>query len=252
MARLDDIWYENFAAWARAHPAGLAATRHGWRIASLASRWPFYNVATAVTEGFAEAGGTAEYLQVAYAGAAGYRVWLRDGMDGAEAAVRQARFQAIDEIPAFWMPLSEVAPAPVPEGYDVIRAETDEEIVECLLGDRWAGYMDDAEVAGTFPDPAGMAREGDRRFYLGRQKGDLVATGQTISIGGVVGTYGMWTSEPHRRHGLATAILARALTDARDAGQEFGSIQASELGAGIYERAGFRRFCNYRIYRPPL
>ncbi len=97
-----------------------------------------------------------------------------------------------------------------------------------------------------------MAREGDRAFYLGRFEGELVATGQTISIGGVVGTYGMWTAEEHRRRGLGNAILTRGLVDARAAGQEIASIQASEMGAGIYRRLGFRHYCQYRIYRPPL
>jgi hypothetical protein len=173
-------------------------------------------------------------------------------MDDAEAALRGAGFEAIDSVPAFWMPLDEVEPAPTPVGYEVIRAETDDEVIECLLGDRWAGYMDDAEVARTFPDPASMAGEGDRAFYLGRYQGQLVATGQTVATGGVVGTYGLWTADAHRRRGLANAILARGLLDARDRGQEIASIQASELGAGIYLRAGFRRFCDYRIFRPPM
>jgi hypothetical protein len=224
----------------------------GWRIASLGSPWPFYNVATAVTEGFAEAGGRAAELDRLFADVAGYRVWLRDGMGEAEAVLRSAGFEVVDSVPAFWMPLREVEPSPAPEGYDLVRAESDDEVLECMLGDRWAGYMDDAEVARTFPDPAAMAREGDRAFYLGRQQGSLVATGQTVAIGGVVGTYGLWTAEPHRRRGIANAILARGLLDARERGDEFASIQASELGAGIYIRAGFRRFCDYRILRPPM
>jgi hypothetical protein len=252
LARLDDTWYENFSAWARAHPGGHVGTTGGWRIASLGSPWPFYNVATAVSEGFAAAGGNADDLTAAFADAAGYRVWLRDGMDDAEAVLRAADFAAIDELPAFWMPLSEVNDWPTPEGYQLLVAGTDDEVVECLLGDRWAGYMDDAEVARTFPDPAAMARVGDRSFYLGRKDGQLVATGQTIAIGGVVGTYGLWTAEPHRRRGLGNAILARGLLDARTQGNEIASIQASEMGAGMYQRAGFRRFCNYRIFRPPL
>ena len=218
----------------------------------MGSPWAFYNVATAVTDGFAESGGAVDALHVAFAGSGGFRVWLRDGMDDAEATLRAAGFEAIDDVPAFWMRLSEVAPVTPPPGYEIFRARSEDEVVECLLGDRWAGYMDDAEVARTFPDPVAMAREGDRRFYLAKQEGNLVATGQTICAGGVVGTYGMWTADRHRRRGIASAMLALGLADARDAGQEFASIQASELGAPIYRRAGFRQFCSYRIYRPPM
>jgi GNAT superfamily N-acetyltransferase len=246
------VWYENFAAWARAHPSGVAETRAGWRIASMGSPWPFYNVATAVSDGFAEAGGSVEALDEALAGVSGYRVWLRDGMDDADRALRDGGFDATDELPALWMPLETLDPAPMPEGYHLIPAESDDDVVACMLGDRWAGYMDDAQVAITFPDPAAMAKEGDRSFYLARQGETLVATGQTVAIGGVVGVFGMWTAERHRRRGVASAILGRAMADARDAGQAFAALQAAEAAVGVYQRAGFQPWGHYRIYRPPL
>lgn len=251
LPRLDDVWFENFAAWARAHPQGRVETRGGWRIASLRSPWPFYNVATAVSEGFGDHPGVVAELADAFAADAGYRVWLRDGMDLAEASLRIAGYESTDEIPASWMRLTKVPRAAVPKGYRLIRGESDDEVIACMLGERWEGYMDDEQVTATFPEPARMAAEGDRGFYLAYQDDLLVATGQTIALGGVVGVQGMWTAEEHRRKGIAAAMLAIALKDAAKAGNKFAHIQASEAGAGIYQRAGFKEYGRYRIYRPP-
>jgi GNAT superfamily N-acetyltransferase len=217
----------------------------------MGSPWPFYNVATAVSDGFRAAGGRAATLEEVFAGASGYRVWLRDGMDDADRALRGAGFDVTDELPGLWMRLEDAVNVPPPEGYDLTRAESDEDIVACMLGDRWSGYMGDEEVAQTFPDPAAMARVGDRHFYLVRQQERLVATGQTIATGAAIAVFGMWTADHHRRRGVATALLSLALADARAAGNEVSGLQASEAGAAIYRRLGYRQYCHYRIYRPP-
>src|SRR5438105_9360849 len=118
-ARLDDLWFENYAAWARAHPRGRVEELAGWRIASLGSRWPFYNVATQV------AGATPEVDRLrAVFGPEGYRVWLRDGMENAEAALLGAGFSTELQLDAYVCELPVAAPAgdpsgAVPPGYEV-------------------------------------------------------------------------------------------------------------------------------------
>ncbi|MEA2647313.1 MAG: hypothetical protein QOE92_2396 [Chloroflexota bacterium] len=223
----------------------------GWRLASLASEWPAYNVATAVSAGFGAPADPTAPLEAAFAGLAGYRVWLRDGMDEAESALRGAGFELTVELPAYWRRLGRAWQPLVPAGYRVYRAESPEDVADAILGDRWGGFMEDAEAARTFPDPLAMAAEGERRFYVARDGDRLVATGQSHWMEGVVGIYGMWTADRHRRRGLATAILHLALAEAAGEGLEYATLQASELGIGIYERSGFRAYCRYRVYRPP-
>lgn len=138
-------------------------------MASLRSDWPAYNVATAVTEGFAADADSTAPLRAAFVGLPGYRVWVRDGMDAAEDALRGAGFAPTLELPAYWRRLGRPWQPLVPAGYRVYRAGTPGEVTDAILGDRWAGFMEDDEVERTFPDPAGMAAEGDRQFYVARQ-----------------------------------------------------------------------------------
>jgi predicted GNAT family acetyltransferase len=48
------------------------------------------------------------------------------------------------------------------------------------------------------------------------------------------------TLEPARRRGLASALTAGLLTDARARGRATASIQATPMAERIYARAGFR------------
>jgi GNAT superfamily N-acetyltransferase len=248
-ARLDDLWFENYAAWARAHPRGRVEELGGWRIASLGSHWPFYNVATPL------AGATPEVdrLRAAF-GPEGYRVWLRDGMEKAEAALLGAGFTSELQLDAHVCDLSVAAPVGggsmrvVPAGYEVGRATSREEIEECVWGDRLSPWLDVGDVKAAFPDPYRMARAADRRFYQARQGGRLVATGQSLLHEGVAGVYAMWTTEPHRSRGLASAVLRLVRDDAAAAGATHMTLQATEPGGGLYMRAGFKRRYAYRVY----
>ncbi len=249
-AQLDDLWFENHAAWARAHPRGRVEELGGWRIASLGSTWPFYNVATP------KAGATVQVDRLRGAlRSGGYRVWLRDGMEDAEAELLGAGYSTELELPAYVRDLSDGAPAEdrqsglVPAGYEAGRAESREEIEECVWGDRLSPWLDIADVKAAFPDPWQMAKAADRRFYQARHENRLVATGQSLVHQGVAGVYAMWTAEPHRSRGLASALLSLICGDAAAAGATHVTLQATEPGGGVYTRAGFERRYAYRVYR---
>jgi ribosomal protein S18 acetylase RimI-like enzyme len=270
LARLDDLWFENYAAWARSHPLGSVHQAGGWRIASLGSPWPFYNVATAVEGEDPDPSRLREVL----GRVGGYRVWLRDGMEVAESALLAAGYSSELEIAAYLLPMTAVATPPMsggaarpsplappsaaaaetlgPAGYLLSRAREREEVAEGVWGDLrspWLG-VDDATV--TFPDPWTMAQNADRRFYQARQGGRLVATGQSLFHGGLLGVYGMWTDEAHRSMGLATGLLQLILEDGANAGADYATLQAAHPGGGLYAAAGFRQRYTYRVYRDRL
>jgi GNAT superfamily N-acetyltransferase len=248
-ARLDDLWFENYAAWARAHPRGRVEELGGWRIASLGSRWPFYNVATEVVGATPEV----DRLRAAF-GREGYRVWLRDGMEDVEAGLLGAGFATELQLDAYVLDLSVAAPvgdgstSAVPAGYEVGRATSREEIEECVWGDRLSPWFDAGDVKAAFPDPYRMAQAADRRFYQARRGGRLVATGQSLLHQGLAGVYAMWTAEPHRSRGLASQLLRLIRNDAVAAGATHMTLQATEPGGGLYVRAGFERRYAYRVY----
>jgi GNAT superfamily N-acetyltransferase len=256
LARLDDLWFENYAGWARAHPLGRVEEAGGWRIASLGSPWPFYNVATA--DGGQDP--DPSRLREAFSEIGGYRVWLRDGMEVAETKLRAAGFSAELELPAYLVrlpPVSGATAQPVdadaegagPTGYQLSRARDRGDIEECVWGDLRSAWAGVDEVAVTFPDPWTMARSTDRRFYQAREAGRLVATGQSLLYAGLLGIYGMWTAEAHRGRGLATALLQRILRDGGIAGADYATLQAAQPGGGLYAAAGFRQRYSYRVYR---
>jgi Acetyltransferase (GNAT) family len=248
-ARLDELWFENYAAWARGHPRGTVEEVDGWRIARLGSDWPFYNVATPRAGAGA---GLAALL--ATLPRFGYRVWLRDGMEDVEEQLLRGGFTTELVLPAYIRELSVAAPAgygetsPVPGGYEVSRAESREDIEESIWGDRLSAWLDIADIKGAFPDPWRMAQEGARRLYQARHEGRLVGTGQSLMRDGVAGVYTMWTAEPHRALGLAAAILRRICDDLAAAGASHVTLQSVWPGGGLYARAGFEPCYEYRVY----
>lgn len=249
LARLDDLWFENYAAWARAHPLGRVQQTDGWRIASLGSPWPFYNVATAVEGQDPDP----SRLRAAFGDVGGYRVWLRDGMDVAESALRAAGFSGELELPAYLAPLGQArGDARAPAGYEFGRAKDRREVEESVWGDLGSPWLGVDDATATFPDPWTMAQGADRRFYQARQAGRLVATGQSLVHAGLVGIYGMWTDEAHRGRGLATALLQLILQDGATAGVDYATLQAAYPGGGLYAAAGFSRRYTYRVYRDLL
>jgi hypothetical protein len=248
-ARLDDLWFENYAAWARGHPRGTVEEVGGWRIARLGSDWPFYNIATPMTG----AGAGLDPLRAALP-RWGYRVWLRDGMEDVEEQLLRGGFTTELVLPAYILDLSVAAPAGygessvVPRGYDVSRAESREDIEESIWGDRLSAWLDIADIKAAFPDPWSMAQEGERRLYQARRKGRLVATGQSLVHAGVAGVYTMWTAELHRSRGLAAAILRRICDDLAATGATHVTLQSVWPGGGLYADAGFEPCYDYRVY----
>ena len=89
-------------------------------------------------------------------------------------------------------------------------------------------------------------------LYLGYVDGVAVATAELTVGGGVVGLYGISTLAAYRRRGYGSALTARPLQDAREAGQQIAILQAAPDGVGVYRRLGFQEFGQIREYKPSL
>jgi GNAT superfamily N-acetyltransferase len=79
------------------------------------------------------------------------------------------------------------------------------------------------------------------RLYLGRLDGVPVASNILFNGGGAAGVYGVATVPQARRMGIGGAITLKPLLDAREMGYRYGVLFSSDMGAGVYERIGFRR-----------
>jgi ribosomal protein S18 acetylase RimI-like enzyme len=58
--------------------------------------------------------------------------------------------------------------------------------------------------------------------------------------GGDCGIYWVATLPEARGRGLATALMREALADAHERGRRTSTLQATKLGAPVYERVGYR------------
>ena len=78
------------------------------------------------------------------------------------------------------------------------------------------------------------------RLYAARVGGEPACVLGTIDHGGEdLGFYFVATHPERRGRGLATRLMAAAITDARERGLATASLQASAMGRPVYERLGF-------------
>lgn len=80
----------------------------------------------------------------------------------------------------------------------------------------------------------------DARLYVARVDGEPVACAGARRHAGDCGIYFVATLPRARGRGLASELLRTALRDARAAGCETTSLEATSLGAPVYERLGYR------------
>jgi predicted acetyltransferase len=65
---------------------------------------------------------------------------------------------------------------------------------------------------------------------------------------GVAGLTAVATKEAVRRRGVGTAMTLAALRDGRALGYRAGVLWATEMGAHLYRRLGFRPYCTVSRY----
>ena len=80
-----------------------------------------------------------------------------------------------------------------------------------------------------------------RRHYVGLIGDRAVAMATVYTRHGLAVVGGVGTDPAFRRRGIASRLTAEALVVARQRGYAIATLQASELGAPVYERLGFIR-----------
>jgi predicted acetyltransferase len=79
-----------------------------------------------------------------------------------------------------------------------------------------------------------------------------VSTALGFTLDGATGIFNVATPSEHRGRGYGAALTSHALRDGFDAGSEFGYLQSSTIGHGVYQRLGFRDVEEYTLLtRPP-
>jgi ribosomal protein S18 acetylase RimI-like enzyme len=112
----------------------------------------------------------------------------------------------------------------------------------------WREYVDRLE---RFEMPAGLLRNAepdDFHVSVADVDGETVAAAVAFDYAGDCGIYNVTTLPHARRRGLATALAARQLREARERGCTTASLQATQMAEGIYRAVGFKdlgRFVEY-------
>ncbi len=88
------------------------------------------------------------------------------------------------------------------------------------------------------------------RRFLGFLDGEPVGTTATILGERVAGVYHVGCVPAARRQGVGTAMVRRALAEARAEGYHVATLHASQAGARIYSTLGFRPCTTLREYIP--
>ena len=94
----------------------------------------------------------------------------------------------------------------------------------------------------------------DQIFYLGRLAGKAVATALTVFSGDTAGIYAVATLAEHRRQGVSTTLLKKAVNDALARGAAVVTLQVRQDSTveDFYRRLGFRRVFTTAMFRRQL
>ena len=88
----------------------------------------------------------------------------------------------------------------------------------------------------------------DGRAYVAYSDDAPVAAAVSYYGSGVVGIYSVVTLPEFRRQGIGKYMTLLLLEDAKNDGYETAILQASSMGKRIYEKLGFKEYCNMKYY----
>ena len=77
------------------------------------------------------------------------------------------------------------------------------------------------------------------KFYLARLNDEPVGTAIVYNSGNIAGIHGVGVIPSARRKGFADEIMKHVLNESIDAGMTYSTLQASDMGKGIYLRLGY-------------
>ena len=173
------------------------------------------------------------------------------------ARLERAHIYSVGEAPAMAMDLATLGPAPEVEGRFEIRGVTDVEGLDAYMAilnveppadgapplypPEKAQRMRDALSPRLAAEPAPLR-------VLGYLDGRPVATARLSVAGGTAGLYAVATLEEARGHGYGAAVSHACLATGRDLGYRIATLQATEMGYGIYRRLGFVEQFRYTVH----
>lgn len=158
--------------------------------------------------------------------------------------------QFVETEPGMAMDLHKMpAQVPIPAGLTIVpvndaaglsawlQAWASPEVPPAVMANFFAAFME-----------LGFAAESPLRLLVGSRAGIPVSTGAIFCAAGVAAVHHIVTQGDARRQGIGAAMTYHILRQARDAGYRVAVLTASPQGFPIYQRLGFRAYCDMHTY----
>ena len=235
-ALLDAMWSNTALVRALGHAgAGAQLVERDGLVAAVVPVCPECSVINSVA--YAEPAGLVDaYDELAgvydAAGIEAWTVWVPEA-DAESAAFLERRGHVRDAAPmGMGAPLDQVA-GPSGDFPGDLSREPDPALLG-KLNDRAYGYE------GSFERALGGISPGAAHWYTAFLEGEPVSGLVIFDDGGDAEVDFVATVPEARGRGLAGALMARALADARERGRVTTTIVATKMGQSVYERMGYR------------
>jgi len=166
----------------------------------------------------------------------------------ARRAVEAVGFHVIDGSPVMNLDIDALVAPPPPDGVEVLEI-TDPAGLDAVAATDAAGFGGDAGVTRRFLAD-GVLDDPTQRVYAAMSDREMVGAGETSLADGVLGVFGVTTVPAARRRGIGAALTAHMIAERSDEA-DLATLDASELGRGVYERLGFRTVTTREVWGPP-
>jgi GNAT superfamily N-acetyltransferase len=153
------------------------------------------------------------------------------------------------DLPGMAVRLDQVQWHDPPPGLE-IEVARDLERLTALNGVTAAGFGMPTGLDNLFLRAYASLAFDDSRWvpYVGVIDGKVVASTILMHDRDAAGLYAVAVLPEYQRRGIGGALTLRALADARQRGVSLVTLRASEAGAPMYARLGFREYCRIQQY----
>lgn len=188
-----------------------------------------------LARGVANLGAALDTVERAYADRAvgRYAVWVHRSEEATAREIKSRGYTYDSSTRTMAMPISDLAEV------DTSKLDLVEPSFDAFRG---VNELPD----GIFP---GLSADG-AHFYVARFNGEIATALMAFDHEGDCGIYIVGTVPAARRRGLATALTALAVAEARERGCTTASLQSTEMAEGVYARVGFRDLGRFDEYVP--